>query len=69
MRSDFRKVRSLRVKGPCAGSPPFSFVSLGFFSLDFIQPDGGFQHQHHVEALLRDFANHACNLVESLTDS
>jgi hypothetical protein len=35
---------------------------LGLFG-DFIEPDGGFEHEEHVKAMLADILNHACDLL------
>ena len=61
MRRDFRKVRSLRVKGPAATSCIGFGGVFGLF-FDFVEADGGFEHEQDVEALLADVLDDACDV-------
>ena len=62
MRRDFRKVRSLRVKGPSAFSSVTSRDSLGF-CLYLVEADGGFKHEEDIKTLFTDVFDDASDVL------
>ena len=63
MRRDFRKVRSLLVKGPSASSSAASVGLCPGFGLDLVEADGGLKHEEDIKALFADVFDDARDVL------